>query len=247
MPETKGQGNPDWTREETILALDLLYRHEKPLDRHHEEVIALSALLRQAAIHPLERRRPNFRNPDGVALKLQNLLSAIEPGRGLGASRGDKAVVDDYPRARKDEVATIARSLRSTLGQEPAPETMPQDEVFVEGRWLTARHRQRDQRLRQRLLAKLRGTELRCEICEVSPPPLDRELQESHYEAHHRIPLAEAEGERTTRVADMALLCACCHRLIHKLIARDKRWVGVEEARLILGQSHGERGMAEVP
>jgi 5-methylcytosine-specific restriction protein A len=28
MPITKGQGNPNWTREETILAMDLLVRSD---------------------------------------------------------------------------------------------------------------------------------------------------------------------------------------------------------------------------
>jgi 5-methylcytosine-specific restriction enzyme A len=41
MPVTKGHGNLDWTRDETILALDLLYRFGKPLDRRHDAVAEL--------------------------------------------------------------------------------------------------------------------------------------------------------------------------------------------------------------
>lgn len=235
MPVTSGHGNPKWTREETLLALDLLYKHNAPLDRRHTEVIALSDLLQNASIHPAVRRRNNFRNPDGVALKMQNLLSAAEPGRKLSSSKADKAAVADYPKARKDELAVLANSLRASFISNDGPDELPDDEVFVEGRWLTVRHRQRDQRLRQRLLTKLRGTELQCEMCNVSPPPIDRGFQESRYEAHHRVPLAEAEHERETRVADMALLCACCHRTLHKMISRYRRWVSVAEGRSLLG------------
>lgn len=47
------------------------------------------------------------------------------------------------------------------------------------------------------------------------------------------ISVAEA-GERKTRVADLALLCATCHRLLHRLIAKERAWVGVDEAQQLL-------------
>ncbi|MBB4570332.1 putative HNH restriction endonuclease [Rhizobium leucaenae] len=46
------------------------------------------------------------------------------------------------------------------------------------------------------------------------------------------VPLAEA-GERKTRLADLALLCAC-HRLIHRVMVSKTRWVGLAEARALL-------------
>lgn len=36
-------------------------------------------------------------------------------------------------------------------------------------------------------------------------------------EVHHRVPLAEGEGERKTRLEDLAVLCSNCHRAIHRL------------------------------
>ena len=36
-------------------------------------------------------------------------------------------------------------------------------------------------------------------------------------EVHHRLPLAEGDGERETRLEDLAVLCANCHRAIHRL------------------------------
>lgn len=195
MPVTQGHGNPDWTREETLLALDLLYQHGKPLDRHHQDVQELSILLRNATIYPPERRNEKFRNPDGVALKMQNLLSAVEPGRGLSYSKTDFAVVTDFPKSRAGELSNIANALRQSLSTNAWPDEWELDE-FVEGEWLTARHRQRDARLRKKLLSKFKDTALKCEICEFSPPSLTRELQESFFEAHHNVPLAAAEGTR---------------------------------------------------
>ena len=233
MPVTQGHGNPDWTREETILALELLYKHGKPIDKKHSEVVALSDLLQHTNIHPVEKRTAKFRNPDGVALKLQNLFSAVEPGKGLSFSKTDLATVSDFPRSKSGQLSEIANAIREAVqGLQPVPiEEIVKEEVFVEGRWLTARHRQRDARLRVRLLEKHRASGLKCEVCDFSPPKFDRATQESFFEAHHKIPIATAEGQRITKVSDMALLCACCHRFIHRLISRERRWVSPSEAR----------------
>ncbi|ANK87410.1 MULTISPECIES: HNH endonuclease [unclassified Rhizobium] len=234
MPITDGHGNPDWTRDETVLALDLLYKHGKPIDRRHSDVIALSTILQNANIHPASNRRASFRNADGVALKLQNLFSAVEPGRGLSFSKTDLAVVNDFPKERSEYLSEIASALKNTVSLGVPDPDLSDEETFIEGGWLTSRHRQRDRRLRSRLLNQRKGEALVCEICDYSVSTLGRDLQESMFEAHHRIPLVDAEGERLTRVTDMALLCACCHRLIHRLISRQAQWVGVDEAREIL-------------
>lgn len=224
MPVTKGHGNPNWTRDETILALDLLYKHGKPIDRKHLDVIGLSEFLRRISIHPHNVRTDKFRNPDGVALKLQNLFSAVEPGRGLSYSKTDMRTVNDFPQTRKPELTEIAELLRVSLeANEPIEMLIEEAEVFVEGRWLTGRHRFRDARLRRRLLQ--RSKELRCEICDFIPPSFDRDIQESFFEAHHRVPISAAEGSVSTKVSDMSLLCASCHRFIHRLISSNGSWI----------------------
>lgn len=232
MPVTEGAGNPDWTPDETILALNLLYQRGRPVDRSDPEVIELSDLLRAAKIHPPETRKPNFRNPDGVALKLQNLLSALEPGRGLSSSKVDREIVGTYPRDKAAEVALVAHSIRQAIGNNEAVDLSTDDEVFSEGHLLTSRHRSRDQRLRRKLLAQRTDDQLICAVCDCSPPPLvGRQLKESFFEAHHVRPLSEKKGVTSTRVADMALVCAGCHRFIHKLIVLEKRWFSIADAR----------------
>lgn len=231
MPITQGSGNPDWNRDETLLALDLLYRHGAPIHKGHPDVEELSDLLRNALIHPPEGRRPSFRNADGVALKLQNLFSAIDPTRGLSSSILDRALVAEYPRSRASEVAALGSLIREAIAAGESAELLPDDEVFVEGHLLTSRHRSRDRRLRKKLLGRTADDQLVCSICQFSAPPLDRRLRESFFEAHHIRPLSDAKGVTSTRIADLALLCAGCHRFIHRLIAIRKRWVPIAEAR----------------
>ncbi len=231
MPITQGAGNPDWNRDETLLALDLLYRWGSPLHKGHGGVTELSALLRNALIHPVEGRRPSFRNADGVALKLQNLTSAIDPTRGLSSSALDRELVAEYPKSRAAELAALALLIRNAIVRGEVAEPLSDDEVFTEGHLLTSRHRSRDRRLRVKLLGKTRDEQLSCSICHFVAPPLERQLRESFFEAHHIRPLSDTKGLTLNRVADMALLCACCHRFIHRLIAVEKRWVSIEEAR----------------
>ena len=234
MPITQGAGNPDWNRDETLLALDLLYRHDTPIHKGHDDVAELSALLKDALIHPVEVRRPSFRNVDGVALKLQNLMSAIDPSRGLSSSILDRELVAEYPKSRSTELAALASLIRGAISQGEVAELLPDDEVFTEGRLLTSRHRSRDRRLRKKLLAQTGSDQLVCTICQFVAPPLERQLRESFFEAHHIRPLSETEGVTSTRVADMSLLCAGCHRFIHRLIAIKRRWVSIAEAKVSL-------------
>lgn len=234
MPVTQGAGNPDWNRDETLLALDLLYRHDTPIHKGHDDVAKLSTLLRSARIHPHEGRRPSFRNADGVALKLQNLSSAIDPTRGLSSSALDRELVAEYPRSRAMEVAALAPLIREAIARGEAVELFPEDEVFAEGHLLTSRHRSRDRRLRMKLLGQTADSQLVCSICEFTAPPLERRLRESFFEAHHIRPLSDSKGVTSTRVADLSLLCAGCHRFIHRLIAINKRWVSIAEARVSL-------------
>ncbi|RWC25947.1 MAG: HNH endonuclease [Mesorhizobium sp.] len=231
MPVTSGSGNPKWTRDETLLALDLLYRHGKPVDKNHADAMGLSRLLRAANIYPQTDRKESFRNADGVALKTQNLFSALHPERRLSSSEMDRKVVVEFPASRKVELAQIAGAIRYALISEPTADSDDDDDLEVpEGKLLAARHRQRDRRLRGKLIEKRRASGLKCEICDFAVSATAPKSTDSFFEAHHTVPLAAAEGERTTRLSDMSLLCACCHRFIHRLISDTKRWTGIAEA-----------------
>lgn len=83
------------------------------------------------------------------------------------------------------------------------------------------------------LLDDRRPTGLRCEICHLARPNLEASLQEAMFEAHHLIPRSQA-GQRNTKLNDLALLCASCHRLLHKMMVLRASWVGIEEARTVL-------------
>ncbi|MBP2462839.1 MULTISPECIES: HNH endonuclease [unclassified Rhizobium] len=109
------------------------------------------------------------------------------------------------------------------------------EQELPEGRLLTALHirRERNLNVRKTLLDDRRAAGFRCEICALSRQNLEMSMQEAMFEAHHLVPLAEA-GERKTKLADLALLCGCCHRLIHRGMVAKADWIGLVEARAMI-------------
>jgi hypothetical protein len=66
-----------------------------------------------------------------------------------------------------------------------------------------------------------------CEVCEFDFSDRYGELGDDFIEAHHRVPLSESNAEVETSVDDLAMVCANCHRMLH----RQKPWLSVEEPR----------------
>ena len=57
---------------------------------------------------------------------------------------------------------------------------------------------------------------LRCEVCSFSFVERYGELGEAFVEAHHRTPLKDVVPGTRSRVADLAPVCANCHRMLHQ-------------------------------
>lgn len=59
------------------------------------------------------------------------------------------------------------------------------------------------------------GGKLTCEACGLDPVAKYGADGERCIEAHHKIPIEELQPDSVTSVADMAMVCASCHRIIH--------------------------------
>jgi 5-methylcytosine-specific restriction enzyme A len=243
MPVTKGSGNPKWTRDETILALDLYLKLGRAPGPNHPDIIALSALLNRMPWHSLDSRTGTFRNSDGVSLKLLNMRS-FERGRGLSYSKIDAEVFTELA-SHPETVATLANTIRKAIDLDEVERKISQTTAsnegleweFAEGRLLTEIHvrRERSPKVRQALIAsrKKRGW-LACDLCRWSYGQEPEAFCEAAFEAHHLLPLALLVEGRKTKLEDVALLCANCHRLIHRAISLEKRWLSLAAARTIL-------------
>ena len=105
--------NPTWCRDELILALDLYFREASANHKSHPEVLKLSDRLKKFAAHPEHVGKDTYRNPNGVAMKLNNLrwLDPERPGGLKGVSRGDRAVWEEF----KDDRGRLHRMANSIL------------------------------------------------------------------------------------------------------------------------------------
>jgi 5-methylcytosine-specific restriction enzyme A len=233
MAVTHGHGNPNWTRDEVILALDLYFDCKGRIPGQSDpRVKALSELLRAFPHHSVAARKESFRNPDGVAFKLQNLRK-VATGKGLGnVSRIDREVWNElgHDPKRTEHLAALIRAGIEIV--EDVEEDSGNDDVFAEGRVVTETHvrRERDPKLRKRLIEQRRKSGgLKCDLFGCTAIGHSPELREAVYEAHHLVPLSAGQ-ERKTQLKDMALLCANCHRMVHRAIVQSKRWLSIEEA-----------------
>jgi 5-methylcytosine-specific restriction enzyme A len=233
MAVTKGHGNPNWTREEVILALDLYHSVEGSMPGPADErVIKLSNELRSLPYHREASKQESFRNPAGISFKLQNIRQ-VATGKGLpNTARMDSEVWKEFGTNRETAARTAAR-IRKGLEIAKTDEPHDEDFEFAEGRAVTEAHKriERNRGVRKKLLKSRRakGT-LHCDICGRDGKEFDEQIRDAMLEAHHTVPLAES-GEIKTKLSDMSLLCAICHRLIHRLMSKRKAWVSLVEAR----------------
>jgi 5-methylcytosine-specific restriction protein A len=148
----------------------------------------------------------------------------------------DRKVWNEFS-ADRGKLRHLARLIRLGVKLTETKGGTEDDVEFVEGRVLTELHkrRERNPRIRKLLIESRRKRgRLTCEMCLAPPDIDDPRFEDAIFEAHHIVPIAEAK-ERTTRLVDLSLLCANCHRLIHRAIAHHKMWLSIEECRTALG------------
>jgi 5-methylcytosine-specific restriction enzyme A len=217
--------NPAWATDELILALDLYLRQRGRIPSPRDPaIVALSDLLNRLPIHTVRPDLEKFRNANGVVLKITNFTALDPQYPGSGMNRGSRldAVVWDRYASRPDELRRVADAIRSadeTSLLPTVPEPDEEDIAADEGRLLTRLHRvrERDRQLVDRKKASVLAREgsLACEVCGFDFAATYGALGERFIEAHHIVPLAQA-GATKTRLADLALVCSNCHRMLHR-------------------------------
>jgi 5-methylcytosine-specific restriction enzyme A len=225
--------NPAWTREELLLALDLLFRLGKKSEgAKHPEVVRLSQALGGLPLHRQRGHFDTFRSPSSVAMKLANFLAHDPDYSGVGLTRGNRLernIWDEYSsdpeRLREVATAIVAGSAEASTTLETS------NDEFVEGDVLARIHllRERDERAvaAKKKEVHQRTERLECEVCGFDFELTYGELGRGFAECHHTLPLSQAVGRRKVRLSDLAILCANCHRMIH----RTRPLMSVEEFR----------------
>jgi 5-methylcytosine-specific restriction protein A len=223
--------NPDWTRDELILALDLYFRFDrKQLDAKNPEVIELSKTLNLLQIHGNDKRNAEFRNSQGVSMKLANFSSIDPEYSGVGLQRGgklDKQIWDEFAND-ESRLRTVAASIRKSLTwiseskADYVTETInaDDDDEFPEGKVLTRIHKHKERNPQVTLKKKRKvlqeSGKLECEVCGFDFVEIYGQLGYGFAECHHIVPVSELVDGHKTKLSDLAIVCANCHRMLHK-------------------------------
>jgi 5-methylcytosine-specific restriction enzyme A len=215
--------NPKWHRDELILALDLYFRvNPVHTSEKHPEIEALSKLLNSLPIHKQAEKQGDFRNPNGVYMKLCNFLRFDPNYHGKGLQAGAKLeeeiwkeFADDRPKLH--QVAQAIRENLPLLGL-TSPE-IEDDEEFPEGAILTRTHKMRE---RNPSITKKKKTQvlnqtgkLECEVCGFDFNEFYGPIGHGFAECHHNKPVSELKPGQNTRLSDLSIICANCHRIVH--------------------------------
>ncbi len=88
-------------------------------------------------------------------------------------------------------------------------------DTATEGHRRLVLHLQRERKRSIVLNKKKQAPSLDCEICGFSFGRIYGNAASDYCEVHHLIPLSETEHNTQTRMEDLAILCANCHRVVH--------------------------------
>jgi 5-methylcytosine-specific restriction protein A len=225
-----------WLRDELILALDLYRRTDRKPSL--SQLDDLSATLRSMPIEQELAQDLAFRGRNSVYLKIANFVS-LDPSAGVtGMTRGgaeDRRIWEEFADDpfRLERVATAIRENLAASPLEPGPDDDVDDHA-PEGRILARVHRsrERNRRLVARKKAKVLAAtgKLACATCGFDFAATYGARGDGFIECHHTKPLSELKPNTKTRLSDLALVCANCHRMIH----RGSPWLSLSELRALI-------------
>ncbi|WP_164112364.1 MULTISPECIES: HNH endonuclease [Sphingobacterium] len=223
--------NPKWQRDELILALDLYFQLEPgQIHARNPLIIDLSDTLNKLPIHGDKEEYEKFRNPNGVGLKLSNFLALDDSytGKGMSStSKLDKEVFNEF-KDQKDLLKKLANAIKAAVEYpevkveilnarediEDSDFERPEGTVLYKYHLARERNATLVKKKKQQAL-KLHG-KLECELCSFDFFKTYGEIGYGFIECHHRTPLYELTESTITKLDDLMLVCANCHRMLHR-------------------------------
>lgn len=231
--------NPKWTRDEIILALNIYFKvNVNNLSVHEDTIIQLSELLNKLNAYDNNQKTNTYRNPSGVHMKLMNFYSIEYPGKGLkNASRLDKEIYYEFCN-RKEHLESIANKITETINSNKNFYFSFEDEGFPEGSTLEKMHKSKERNpkavRKKKEFAFNKYGYLQCEVCGFIYKDVYGELGDGYIECHHNVPLAEIDIQHETKISELSLVCANCHRMLH----RKRPAITIEELKKIVVENN---------
>jgi 5-methylcytosine-specific restriction endonuclease McrA len=136
------------------------------------------------------------------------------------------ATEQDYRRApisigkqisvRKPGISVVPGYVQVRAAEPPVVVDVDIHSVAVnEGQRQLVQHLQRERKRTIVRMKKARAASFDCEVCGFSFGRAYGTCATDYCEVHHLVPLSQADDETKTRIEDLAIVCANCHRVIH--------------------------------
>ncbi|SHG42080.1 HNH endonuclease [Pedobacter caeni] len=224
LTQIKGR-NPDWNREELILALDLYFNLEHgQMHKGNIEVIALSKLLRDLNTHEIVADPQKFRNPSGISRRLGNFKTMDSGYSGEGLTNSGKLAKEIWDEFVKDKrkLKLEAGLIRNTVLQLSNLEDKKED-LPIRADRLSFNYNYHKNLESNPLTIELKINEtlntrsgLECSICKFSFHEYYGEIGRGLIEIHFDKNLDTKNSYDRIDLDDFILVCGNCHKIIDK-------------------------------
>lgn len=236
--------NPNWTRDEIILALDFYHKNFPNIpDKKSLKIKELSDKIISLGLSIGIGKNKDYRNVNGVFMKLMNFHSCNKDYLGTGlksVSKLDKLIYDEFK--DKKELSNIAKNIALSIKYQKYNLSSYDEDNFSyevkEGKILSKMHQYRERDSKIVELKKIsvfsdKG-KLCCEACNFDFNKMYGKYGEGYIECHHITPLSKIDVNKKTKLEDLALLCSNCHRMVH----HKAPWLTIKQLRKILRPLH---------
>ena len=233
----------NWTTNELILAFDLYLTEPIGPNKPRKELYNLSQLIRNKIYKGYPQlKNKSFRSEASVGLKLANFASLDPIIKGtMRSDEGVKFIWEHYGN-NTDRLKKTADMLKIalSLGYNQDTESIANKNEYSasEGSILLRIHKQRE---RNSAIVKKKKKEfsqkhgkLFCEVCYFNYYNVYGDLGKDFIECHHTVQISDMKPNHKTRLDDLVLLCANCHRMIHSKNRKFKRMLTISELKDIL-------------
>lgn len=207
------QRNEPWTRDEVILALDVIWssiEENRPISKMDVEV--LSQYLNQLPAIPFTQRKDSFRNKAGVQRHLVQFREAILSGKSSKSYGTLFYVLNDEYANKKNELHLIANAIKKNISVvENITFASKEEEVdFCEGALLEHLHRYIEQR--DKPAEEMPNS---CSICRIDLRDIYQGAVD--LECHLTTSPGKLDGSKKYAKGDFIWVCPNCHKALHRI------------------------------
>lgn len=222
---TKRRTNPDWTRQELILALNLYFDLDQgQMHKNNPDVVRVSNELRELNVHPEIPDIEKFRNPSGVSRRLGNFKTMDSGYDGEGLANSGKLAKEIFTEFKnhRDKLRKEADLIKELYlkSKEKSNTIVADTKLKYSAEFLFQIHKNRELNpmvMREKREAVLSISEsLKCEVCGFDSVSFYGELGNDLMEIHYNKELKTEPGLESSNMKDFIIVCSNCHRALDK-------------------------------